>query len=252
MNVPLNPFKDRLRAGQMQCGLWCTLGSASVTEVVAGAGFDWLLIDMEHSPNDPLTVLSQLQVVAGFAPAPVVRLPHNDPILFKRMLDFGAQSFMVPDIRNARQASEAVAAIRYPPAGNRGVSAVTRATRYGRVQDYPALSDASIALVVQIESPAAIDQIEKIAAVDGVDALFVGPGDLAAQMGFIGELGRPEVKERVEQAIRRIVSTGKAAGLLTGDLDFASRCQNLGASLVAVGTDAGILARGADALATRS
>ena len=249
MTSPFNPFKDRLNAQSRQRGLWCTLGSAFVIEVVAGAGFDWLLIDMEHSPNDPLSVLAQLQVVAGYPASPVVRVPDNDPILFKRLLDLGVQNFMVPDVQDTGQAQAAVASVRYPPEGHRGVSALTRATRFGRVPDYPRQSDEGIGLIVQIESPTAVANIEEIAAVDGIDALFVGPGDLAARMGFIGQLSRPEVTNAVKQAVSRIVATGKAAGLLTGDLALARECEGLGATLVAVGVDAALLARGADALA---
>src|SRR3546814_469272 len=186
MSQAFNPFKDRLAEAEMLRGLWSTLGSAVAIEVIAGAGFDWLLIDMEHSPNDPLTVLAQLQAVSGYVSAPVVRLPDNDPILFKRLLDFGALNFMVPDVQDAAQAKSAVASIRYPPAGNRGVSAVTRATRFGRVADYPRLSDAGIALIVQIESPAEIDRIEELAAVAGVERLVLGPRDLGVRMGLRG------------------------------------------------------------------
>ena len=252
MTNSMNPFKDRLAEPRSQRGMWCTLGSAFAIEVIAGAGFDWLLIDMEHSPNDVLSVLSQLQTLAGYPVAPVVRVPDNDPVLFKRLLDLGVQNFMVPDVQDVTQARLAAASIRYPPIGNRGVSALTRATRFGRIPDYPRLSNSAIALVVQIESPTAIKNIDEIAAVDGVDALFVGPGDLAARLGFIGEPMRQEVTEMVEQAVRRIVARGKVAGLLTADLGFAKRCEDLGASLVAVGVDVGILARGADALARKA
>lgn len=249
MTESFNPFKDRLARASRQRGIWCTLGSAFAIEIVAGAGFDWLLIDMEHSPNDPLSVLAQLQAVAGYPVSPVVRIPDNDPIMFKRLLDLGVQNFMVPDVQDAEQARAAVASIRYPPHGNRGVSALTRATRFGRIPDYPRLSDTGIGLIVQIESPAAVENIDEIAGVDGVDALFVGPGDLAARMGLIGELMRREVTDMVEHAISRTVAARKVAGLLTGDISFAERCEELGATLVAVGVDAAVLARGADALA---
>lgn len=252
MTPAFNPLKDLLGQPGSRRGLWCTLGSAFAVEVVAGAGFDWLLIDMEHSPNDAMSVLAQLQALSGYPVSPVVRLPDNDPVLFKRLLDLGAQNFMVPDVQDAAQARLAAASVRYPPLGNRGVSALTRATRFGRVAGYPRLSDNGIGLVVQIESPLAIENIEEIAAVDGVDALFVGPGDLAARMGLIGQPMHPEVKNMVERAISRIVAAGKAAGLLTADVAFARRCEDLGASLVAVGVDVAILARGADALAVRS
>lgn len=245
-----NPFKDRI-GREALTGLWCTLGSAFAIEVVAGAGFDWLLIDMEHSPNDAHSVLAQLQVLAGYPVIPVVRIPDNDTILIKRLLDLGVQNFMVPDVQSAADAQKAVAAVRYPPLGVRGVSALTRATRFGRVAGYPQAADAGIGVIVQIESPAAVERIDEIAAVDGVDALFVGPADLAARMGLIGQPRNPDVLAMVEQAIRRIVATGKAAGLLTADKELIDTCAAAGATLIANGVDVAILARGADALAKK-
>ncbi len=249
MTTPVNAFKESLMQSRPQRGMWCTLGSAFAIEVVAGAGFDWLLIDMEHSPNDMLTVLAQLHALAGYPVAPVVRVPENDSVLLKRLLDLGVQNFMIPDIANGEDAKRAVESVRYPPAGKRGVSALTRASNFGRIPGYPQRSDSGIALIAQIESPDAIGNIEQIAAIDGIDALFVGPGDLAARMGFIGEPMHPNVVEAVEMAVRTIVATSKAAGLLTSEPVFAARCADLGASLLAVGVDVGILGRGADALA---
>lgn len=243
-----NAFKDRIGSDTLR-GLWCTLGNAFAIEVVAGAGFDWLLIDMEHSPNDPQSVVAQLQVLAGYPVIPVVRVPDNDPVLIKRLLDLGVQNFMVPDVQNAADAARAVAAVRYPPLGIRGVSALTRATRFGRVPGYPQMADAGIGVIVQIESPGAVEKIEEIAAVDGVDALFIGPADLAARMGLIGQARHLEVLSAVEQATARIVATGKAAGLLTADRELIAHCAAAGARLIAVGVDVAILARGADALA---
>jgi len=251
MNLPENRFKTALREGRHQLGLWCTLPGSYAIEVVAASGFDWLLIDTEHSPGDPLTVLPQLQALAAYDVAAVVRPASNDPVLIKRFLDLGAQSLLIPYVQTADEARAAVAAIRYPPAGIRGVSALTRATRFGRIADYGARAEQQISLIVQVETAAALDRLEEIAAVDGVDAVFIGPGDLAASMGRIGRPDHPEVTEAVERAIERLRAIGKPAGLLTSNEAFARRCMALGSGFTAVGVDAGILARGTEALAAR-
>jgi 4-hydroxy-2-oxoheptanedioate aldolase len=247
--APVNMFKAALRAGKQQIGLWSTLSTAFGAEVVAGAGFDWLCLDTEHSPGDVLTVMAQLQALSGYAVSPVVRPASNDPVLIKRFLDVGAQSLLIPYVQSADEARAAVAAVRYPPKGIRGVSALTRATKFGRVKGYAQGADAEIALLVQVETQPGLDAIEAIAAVDGVDGIFIGPGDLAASLGHIGNPGHPVVVGAVEVAIRRIVATGKPAGILTGDPVFATRCIELGTTFTAVGIDVGLLARAADALA---
>lgn len=246
-----NPFKHALAAGQPQIGLWCTLSTGFTAEVVAGAGFDWLLLDTEHSPGDVLTVLGQLQALSGYPVSPVVRPASNDPVLIKRLLDCGAQSLLIPYIESVSDARAAVTAIRYPPGGLRGVSAITRATHFGRVRDYARNAEAELCLIVQIETRRGIDALEEIAAVDGIDGIFVGPGDLAASLGHIGDPGHPEVVSVVEDAIARIVACGKPAGILTADPVFAERCIALGTIFTAVGVDAALLARAADALAAR-
>lgn len=251
MELPLNRFRDAIRTGRTQIGLWCTLSNAFAVEVVADAGFDWLLLDTEHSPGDVLTALSQLQALGGHMPTPIVRPATNDPVLIKRFLDIGAQSLLIPYIETADQARAAVAAIRYPPGGIRGVSALTRATAFGRVSGYATRAENELCMLVQIETHAGLDAIEEICAVDGIDGVFVGPGDLAASLGYIGQLNHPEVVSAVEDAIARIVRAGKPAGILTSDAEFADRCLALGATFVAVGVDAGLLARAADTLARR-
>lgn len=251
MDLPVNRFREAIAEGRAQIGLWCTLSTGFAAEVVADAGFDWLLLDTEHSPGDVLTVLGQLQALAGHAPSPVVRPATNDPVLIKRFLDVGVQSLLIPYIETVEQAQAAVAAIRYPPEGIRGVSTLTRATAFGRIPDYARRAADELCLLLQIETRAGLDAIEDICAVDGVDGIFIGPGDLAASLGHIGELGHSAVVEAVENAITGIVRAGKPAGILTGDVDFADRCLALGATFVAVGVDAGLLARAADALARR-
>ena len=249
MELPVNAFKRALAKGQQQVGLWCSLPGAYVTEALAGSGFDWLLLDTEHSPGDPLTVLNQLQAVAPYPVSAVIRPASNDSVLIKRFLDLGAQTLLIPYVQNANEAKHAVAAMRYPPQGIRGVSALTRATRFGRVAGYAKRAHEELCLLVQIETREALDDLEAIASVDGVDGVFIGPGDLAASLGRVGELAHPEVKNAIEDAIRRVRSCNKPAGILTGDAGFAKRCIELGTTFTAVGVDAGILVRATEALA---
>jgi 4-hydroxy-2-oxoheptanedioate aldolase len=249
MELPINRFKQAMSEGRVQIGLWCTLSSAYAIEISAGAGFDWLLIDTEHSPSDLENVLGQLQAAAPYDVSPIVRPASNDAVLIKRYLDIGAQTLLIPYVQTAEEARAAVAAVLYPPAGVRGVSALTRASRFGRIQGYAKRAASQLCLVVQIETRSALDQLEAIAATPGLDAIFVGPGDLAASLGHVGEPGHPEVKAAVEDALRRIQACGKPAGVLTNDQAFARRCLDLGALFVAVGVDIGLLARGGEALA---
>ena len=249
MDLPVNRFKQAIRSGRLQIGLWCSLSHHYAVEVVAGAGFDWLLLDMEHSPNDLESLLVQLQAVAPYPGTPIVRVPWNDPVVLKRVLDVGAQSVLVPYVQNAEEARRAVAGTRYPLAGMRGVAGTTRATRFGRVKDYARRAQDEICVLVQAETQQAVNEVESIAAVDGVDGVFIGPADLHASLGYPGETAHPDVLPIIEQAITRIATTGKAAGILTADEKLAHRYIELGASFVAVGADVGILARGADRLA---
>jgi len=251
MNLPHNHFKQAINAGQHQLGLWCTLPGSYVAEAVAGSGFDWLLFDTEHSPSDPLTVLPQLQAVAPYEVSAVVRPASNDTVLIKRLLDLGAQTLLIPYVQSREEAEAAVAAMRYPPEGVRGVSGLTRATRFGRVPDYGKRAHSELCLLVQLETRTALERLEEIASVEGVDGVFIGPADLAASFGFVGEPGHPKVVAAVEDAIRRLRAIGKPAGILTPDNDFARRCIELGTVFTAVGVDVGILARGTEALAKK-
>lgn len=249
MNLPENHFKRALREGRQQIGLWCSLPGSYVAEAVAGSGYDWLLFDTEHSPGDPLTVLAQLQAVAPYDVSAVVRPASNDIVLIKRFLDLGAQTLLIPYVQNAEEARAAVAATRYAPDGVRGVSGLTRATRFGRIPGYGKRAAEELCLLVQVETREALDQLEAIAAVDGVDGIFIGPADLAASLGHVGEPGHPEVVAAVEDAIRRLRAAGKPAGILTPDTAFAKRCIEIGTVFTAVAIDAGILARGTEAVA---
>ncbi len=251
MDLPQNPFKRALKAGKPQIGLWSTLSSSYTVEVVAGAGFDWLLLDSEHSPVDIENLLTQLQAAAPYASHPIVRIPWNDMVNTKRVLDIGAQSLLIPYVQTADEARSAVASTRYPPAGVRGVAGTTRATRFGRVKEYARRAHEEICVLVQVETQSALGSIEAICAVDGVDGVFIGPADLHASMGHAGETANAKVKPLIDDAIRRIRKAGKAPGILTPNEADARHWLECGALFVAVGSDAGILARGADALAAK-
>ena len=251
MDLPQNPFKRALKAGKPQIGLWSSLSSNYTVEVIAGAGFDWLLLDQEHSPNDLESVLSQLQAAAAYKSHPVVRVPWNDMVTIKRMLDAGAQSLLIPYVCTAEEAKAAVSYTRYPPAGVRGVAGTTRATHFGRVKDYGKRAHEEICVLVQVETEEAMQNIEAICAVDGVDGVFIGPADLHASMGYIGETSNPKVLPLIEDAMRRIRKAGKAAGYLTPLEADARRMIAAGTNFCAVGADVGILARGAEALCAK-
>lgn len=251
MQLPENHFKRALAEGRQQIGLWCSLPGAYVTELVAGSGFDWLLLDTEHSPADPITVLAQLQALAPYPVSAVVRPAANDTVLIKRFLDIGAQSLLIPFVQSAEEARRAVAAMRYPPEGVRGVAGTTRASRFGRVAGYAARAAEELCLLVQIETRQGLDALEEIAAVEGVDGIFIGPNDLAASLGHAGDMGNPAVRSVIEEAIGRIRAAGKPAGILTADAAFAARCMELGTTFTSVGIDSGILARSTEELARR-
>ena len=232
MELPVNPFKRALAEGRRQIGLWCTLCSNLAVEAVAGAGFDWLLLDTEHSPNEIDMVLTQLQAAARYPAHPVVRPAWNDTVTIKRLLDIGAQSLLVPYVQNAEEARKAVLATRYPPEGQRGVSGMSRATGFGRVPGYHRRAHEELCVLVQVETREALASIEAIAQVEGVDGIFVGPADLAAALGHPGEQGHPEVQAAIEDALIRIRKAGKAPGILFADEARIQRYLELGALFV--------------------
>lgn len=251
MELPLNHLKRALREGRPQIGFWSCLSSHITVEVLADAGFDWLVLDTEHSPNELTMVHSQLQAMGGGTASAVVRPVWNDPVVFKRLLDIGVQSLLVPFVQNADEARRAVAATRYPPAGIRGFAAVIRANRYGRVKDYHRRAHEEILLMVQLETRVALSNLESIAAVEGVDGLFIGPGDLAADLGHLGDPGHPEVHAAIDDTLRRILATGKIAGILAPVEADARRWLEMGCQFVAVGSDVGLLASQSEELARR-
>lgn len=249
MDLPVNRFKQALKGGQQQIGLWNSIPGPLVAEALAGCGFDWVVIDTEHAPTDVPDVLGMLQAMAPYPVSAVVRPAANDPVLIKRLLDFGAQTLILPYIQSAEEAQAAVAAVRYAPRGMRGVAGLTRASRFGAVPDYTRRADAEICLILQVETALALSRIEEIAATDGVDGLFIGPADLAASMGHPGALDHPAVKAAIEDAIRRITATGKPAGILTSDAAFARACMGWGTRFTAVGMDIGLMLQAARGLA---
>ena len=251
MDLPVNDFKRAILAGRQQIGLWVSLANPYCAEIVGGAGFDWLVIDGEHSPNDPPSVLPQLQAVAPYSSEPVVRPAWNDTVLIKRYLDIGARSLLVPYVQDANEAAAAVAAIRYPPRGVRGVAGVTRASRYGRIDGYVKRAEAELCLLVQIETRRGLDNLEAIARVDGVDGVFIGPSDLAAGLGHLGEPGNAEVQSAIKDAIARIRACGKPAGILATDEASTRRYIEWGTVFTAVGLDIMVLARETEKLATK-
>lgn len=239
----MNPFQQALAEGRPQIGLWLSLAQAYTAEVCATAGFDWLLVDGEHGPNDVPSLLAQLQALAPYRAHPIVRVVNGDTALIKQVLDIGAQTLLVPMVDTAEQAAAAVAATRYPPQGVRGVgAAVARASRWSAQADYLDRANDEVCLLVQAESALALQNLDAICAVEGVHGVFIGPADLAASMGHRGNPGHPEVQAAIDHAIRRIVASGKAAGTLTGDPDAARHYLALGASFVAVGVDVLLLA----------
>ncbi|HEX3060594.1 MAG TPA: aldolase/citrate lyase family protein [Usitatibacter sp.] len=251
MDLPKNNFKHAIRAGRQQIGLWVSLANPYSAELVAGSGFDWLVLDGEHSPNAPTTVISQLQAVAAYPVSAIVRPAWNDKVLIKRYLDIGAQSLLIPYVQNANEAAEAVAAIRYPTRGVRGVAGVTRASRFGRVADYAKRAEEELCLLVQIETREGLESLEAIAKTDGVDGVFIGPADLAAALGHLGNQQHPEVQSAIQDAIKRIRGLGKPAGILATDEASTRRYIEWGTTFTAVGLDAMVLARETEKLAAK-
>jgi len=249
MSAPKNTFKLALKNRQPQIGLWLGLANNYTAELIASAGFDWLLIDGEHAPNTLQTMVGQLQAIAPFASHPIVRPAWADHVALKQILDLGVQTILAPMVDNAAQALEIVKATCYPPAGIRGVgSALARASQFNRTPDYLTTANDEICVLVQIESLQAVKELDNILAVDGVDGVFIGPADLSASLGYIGQPNHPEVVKVIEQSINKIVEAGKAPGILMADKKQAKHYLSLGALFVAVGSDTGLLMNSTKAL----
>lgn len=246
-----NSFRRRLLAQETVIGCWLSLGSPITTEVLGVAGFDWLLLDAEHAPNDVLSLIPQLMALKDSASAPVVRPPWNDTVMLKRLLDAGFTNFLIPFVESEAQARAAVAATRYPPEGVRGISVSQRGNRYGTVADYFSQVNEQIAVVVQIESRAGVEAAEAIAAVEGIDGLFIGPSDLAAGLGHFGDPNHPEVQRAMAAVVGAAKAAGKAVGILAPMEADARRYLQQGITMVAVGSDLGLLRGHSQALADR-
>ncbi|MDV6375003.1 4-hydroxy-2-oxoheptanedioate aldolase [Deinococcus arenicola] len=247
-----NTFKTALQRGDTLYGLWLALADPYSAEVCAGAGFDWLLVDGEHAPNDLRSTLASLQALAAYPVASLVRPPVGDTVGIKQLLDIGARNLLIPMVETAKQARELVAATRYPPRGVRGVgAALARASGFGRDTAYLSHADDGVCLLLQIESVDGLEALDEIAAVDGVDGIFIGPADLAASFGQLGNPGHADVQNAIQDASRRIRAAGKAAGILSTDEPQAHTYLEWGYTFVAVGTDVTLLSRASTALAAR-
>lgn len=247
-DLPANRFRARLKAGDHQLGIWSTIPEATAVEALAGAGFDWMVLDSEHTAVEPAAMLPLLQAVAAWPTAAVVRPAVNDVALIKRHLDMGAQTLLIPMVNSAAEAAAAVAAMRYAPEGLRGMAGTMRAARYGRVRDYAARAASELCLIVQVETQAAIAALDRIATTPGVDAVFFGPADLAASLGHPGQSRHPQVRDTILAAIARLKVLGVPSGILAAP-DFARDCIAAGTSFTAVGVDMALLVAAADGLA---
>ena len=251
MKFPENTFLEGLRAGRQQIGFWVALANNLSAEVVATSGFDWLLVDMEHAPNDVASVMGQLQAIAAHGAAAMVRAPWNDTVMIKRLLDVGALNLMIPMVQSVEEAKAAVAATRYPPDGVRGVAGSMRATQFGRIKDYHKQAKDRTGVILQLETQAAVAQAVEIGSVPGVDGVFFGPADIGADMGLLGQTGAKEVWDLIRDAAAKLKAAGIPAGTLSTNPDLAAELLNDGFAFVACGLDTDVLAKATDALLAR-
>jgi len=252
MPAPINQFKQKLLAGQQQIGFWLGMGSPNAAEIAGGAGFDWLLIDAEHGPNDITSLMSQMHALQGSNSSIVIRPPIGASWMIKQILDIGCQTVLVPMVETAEQARQLVQAMNYPPQGIRGVgAALARASQHNRIPDYLQTANQQVCLLVQIEAQLGLDNLAEILTVEGIDGVFIGPADLAANMGYLGQPTATPVQQAVCAAITQIVSAGKAAGILMAVPELVQQYLKLGATFVAVGTDVTSFAKATDSLAAQ-
>ena len=243
MRIPKNQFKARLKAHQSQLGLWNTVGGNTVPELLAGAGFDWVLVDCEHGPIETVDVLPALQAIGQHSEvSAVVRPSGHDPVQIKRLLDMGAQTLLVPYVQTADEAGTLVEAMRYGPTGIRGMAGMTRATRYGQVEDYYNQAESELCLILQVETLAALENLEDIATTEGVDGVFIGPTDLSASMGLRGQVDHPEVLAVIDDAFTRLKTLNVPAGIMALDPEKARGYIAQGSVMTAVGVDLVMLA----------
>ncbi len=246
--IPKNKLKAALAEGKLQLGLWASSGSNIVAEILAHSDFDWVTLDTEHTHNETPALVSQMQAMKGGNASVIVRPAWNDPVLIKRILDIGAQSLVVPFVQNAEEAKAAVAATRYPPEGIRGAAGSSRAAAFGRNKNYLLEAGDEMAVIVQIETGEAVQELEAIAAVPGVDAVFIGPSDLSASLGYLNNPNHEAVQVVIKDAIEKLKAAGKPGGILAFNPDDAKRYIDWGFKFVAVGSDINLLTKGSDAL----
>ena len=252
MPAPLNTFKKALAAGDTLFGCWMSIAEVYTAEILGRAGFDWLLIDGEHSPNDIRSIRDQVIALAASNSHPVVRVPVGETWIIKQVLDLGVQTVLVPMVETAGQAQELVRACRYPPEGTRGVGyGVSRAGGFGQFENYGPTADAQICILVQVETKTGLENLDEIIAVDGVDGVFIGPADLSASMGYLGQTMHPEMQSTILRALKRISDSGKAAGILTTDEGMIRSSLDAGARFIAVAMDVALLLDTAKATVTR-
>ncbi|GGE58134.1 HpcH/HpaI aldolase family protein [Actibacterium pelagium] len=245
MQLRKNRFKEAIQSGQLQLGLWSMTRDPALTEMLAGCGYDWINLDCEHTPNHIDRVLSMLQAIEPYDTEAIVRATHLDPAEIKQLLDAGARNIVIPYVQTVEEAQLAAASVEYPPKGIRGVAGSTRASRFGAVTDYVKTARDNICLIVQIETADAMSRIEEIAAVDGIDAMFIGPADLAASLGHPGDVKHPEVQAAIVEAIQRITAAGKPAGFLSGDQEMLDKVVAAGGLMMGIDIDMILLRRAA-------
>ncbi|PHN07293.1 HpcH/HpaI aldolase family protein [Flavilitoribacter nigricans] len=252
MNLPPNLFLKKIAGKPTTYGIWNNFPNPLIMELLAGAGFDWVLIDAEHGPFDLSGILPQLQAIAAYDTAPVVRPPSGDPVFIKRLLDIGVRTFLVPMVNSAREAADLVRCLRYPPAGNRGIgAALGRASQWNRIGDYMASANDQMCLIVQVETAAAYEQLEEILAVEGVNGVFFGPADLSASLGYVGQMDHPEVVQLVEKGLERTRAAGKIAGTISLSIDGARHYEGARANMIGVGADSLLFAQAVRDLAAQ-
>ena len=241
MDLPVNHFKNAIVSGKTPVGAWLVSGAASTAEALGCVGFDFLVVDMEHTPIDVPQMTDILRTIAGTPAQAIVRPPWNDMVMVKRVLDAGAQSLLFPFVQNAEEAKRAVAYTRYPGAGVRGVAAMHRGSRYGTIPEYQKRAHEELCIIVQIETLAAFDQLSAIAEVPGVDSIFIGPADLSASMGMLGDMGNPAVQEKLRAGARACRQLGKPCGIVGANPQIVERFLEYGFSWVAVGSDVAMM-----------
>lgn len=252
MEFPANLFLQKMRTHPVTYGMWNDFPDPLIGEMLAVAGFDWILVDAEHGPFDLAAVIAQLQAMAPYGVAPIVRPPSSDPVFIKRLLDIGVQSFLVPMVNSAKEAADLVRNLRYPPAGNRGIgAALGRASRWSLVENYLTEANDQMCLIVQIETGPAYEALDDILAVEGVNGVFFGPSDLSASLGYIGQEEHPLIVDMVEKGLQRVRDAGKIAGMISLDVDRARHYVDSGANMIGVGADTILFAQAARALATQ-